>query len=253
MLFNPAFLAGLAPGEAVFVMAHELLHLALNTHERGRGSDPFLVNFAHDYLINDLLAEQLSCPVPAGGLRAPGARHLSLERLPGYLRRHRDQVPARCWQRGQGPAEAVSVMGRALREAGLLPDPDTRPPGDVLGVELELAWFPEEDPKARGRQAEEIREVARQALALEVLLQRGPEVPGRHVSPGTRARTITALIGRGRRSRGRGRGRNRRSRWAWRSCGRNRRPPRGGTCSTAIFRRRCCSSRPTRRWRPWWC
>ena len=36
LLVNPGFAARLKDNELVFVLAHELLHLALRTHDRGR-------------------------------------------------------------------------------------------------------------------------------------------------------------------------------------------------------------------------
>src|SRR3974390_1770343 len=38
LVANPAFAARLSSDDLVFVLAHELLHLALRTHERARGS-----------------------------------------------------------------------------------------------------------------------------------------------------------------------------------------------------------------------
>ena len=55
MLANPGFAARLKDNELVFVLAHELLHLALRTHDRARGSGRLEFNYAHDYIINDIL------------------------------------------------------------------------------------------------------------------------------------------------------------------------------------------------------
>ena len=48
MLVNPAFADRLNGNDLVFVLAHELLHLALRTHDRARGSVPLEFNYAHD-------------------------------------------------------------------------------------------------------------------------------------------------------------------------------------------------------------
>lgn len=56
--------------DAMFVFAHELLHLLFKTHERaGEDDHPRLVNWAHDLVINDYLCRELGLDeVPAGGL-----------------------------------------------------------------------------------------------------------------------------------------------------------------------------------------
>src|SRR5437667_756599 len=69
LLVNPDFVRSLSAGDLLFVLTHELYHLMLRTHQRGEGTDPLDFNFAHDYIINDLLREELQQPtIPAGGL-----------------------------------------------------------------------------------------------------------------------------------------------------------------------------------------
>jgi len=63
---NPA--AGLTEGECRFVMAHELLHVALRHSMRCRGRDPYLWNVACDFVINEWLAEMRIGSVPQVGL-----------------------------------------------------------------------------------------------------------------------------------------------------------------------------------------
>ena len=52
-------------------MAHEMLHLCLESHERGIGTERQLFNYAHDYIINDMLAAELGRRPPRGGLDYP--------------------------------------------------------------------------------------------------------------------------------------------------------------------------------------
>ncbi|PYV23583.1 MAG: peptidase, partial [Acidobacteria bacterium] len=54
--------AGLTEAECRFVMAHELLHVALRHSMRCRGRDPFLWNVACDFVINEWLAEMRTVP-----------------------------------------------------------------------------------------------------------------------------------------------------------------------------------------------
>jgi predicted metal-dependent peptidase len=57
VLIQPDVFARIPVGEAAFVLAHELMHLALDTHGRAGDANRLTVNFAHDYIINDILRE----------------------------------------------------------------------------------------------------------------------------------------------------------------------------------------------------
>ena len=88
LVANPAFVRRLKDNELVFVLAHEMLHLALRTHDRARGADRTEFNYAHDYIINDILRAELGQAVPAGGLDMPGARDRSAEEIVLEMRRN---------------------------------------------------------------------------------------------------------------------------------------------------------------------
>jgi predicted metal-dependent peptidase len=78
LVANPHFVRRLKENELVFVLAHELLHLALRTHDRAKGADRLQFNYAHDYIINDILRTELGfAHIPANGLDMPGARERS--------------------------------------------------------------------------------------------------------------------------------------------------------------------------------
>ncbi|OKL50860.1 vWA domain-containing protein [Buchananella hordeovulneris] len=77
-----------------FVIAHEVLHVALRHMRRCQGRDPYLWNVACDFVINDwLLQMEVGQPPPIGMLHDPELRDLSTEevydRLVGDLRRAR--------------------------------------------------------------------------------------------------------------------------------------------------------------------
>ena len=96
LVANPAFTARLTDNELVFVLAHELLHLALRTHERAKGSGQLEFNYAHDYIINDMLRGALGvATIPAGGLDMPGAREKSAEQIVVEMRRNGDFISSR--------------------------------------------------------------------------------------------------------------------------------------------------------------
>jgi predicted metal-dependent peptidase len=168
LVFNPRFFAGLSLRESTFVMAHELMHLALLTHSRGMGRRKQLVNIAHDYVINDLLRMDLGIEPPAGGLVLDGARDRSLEELVAWL--EREPNPSR--QRWRTGAEAShSAIGEALARAGIR-QPAPRDPlendddwDDVLDVSIERKWFPGARIDELARRAETVRQLAADATA----------------------------------------------------------------------------------------
>ncbi|MFH1463324.1 MAG: VWA-like domain-containing protein [Pseudomonadota bacterium] len=158
IVFEPDWILGLSGSERTFVVAHELLHLALLSHERGQGEDARLFNIAHDFIINDMLEDALGLPPPAGGLRRCGARYSSVEQIVLELKR----APASAWegtvsfgQKGEVGTQAVvdrlqqrparrarsrrdsapssaapGALGEALRAAGLAPEPEPVPEPD---------------------------------------------------------------------------------------------------------------------------
>jgi predicted metal-dependent peptidase len=208
LVVNPDFITGLPPREAAFVMAHELLHLALRTHERGTGSDPLLVNYAHDYIINDMLVHELGIPVPAGGLALEGARQLSVERIVAQLQANPQSQPGSAWaapsagaeEEGEGdepPEDETTELGRifqeAMRKAGLLPPAKPTPPkggkphsrprpgpprpkkwpaGDALRPELEREWYPGTRPQDQEKHTKAVREAAAKSASAGVLMER---------------------------------------------------------------------------------
>ena len=77
---NPA--AGLSESECRFVIAHELLHVALRHTARCRGRDPQLWNVACDYVINEWLVEMRIGSIPRVGLLLdPELKGLSAEAI----------------------------------------------------------------------------------------------------------------------------------------------------------------------------
>ena len=194
LVLNPEFILALAPLDQVFVLAHELLHLALDTHGRGQGSNAQAVNIAHDLIINDILEEALRREPPAGGLRRCGARQMALETLLADLRTR--PLPRDSWQWGgsRRPPPAHGALGQALLErardeiqrgqpappfralAGLhlpasdaqdaKPPPEDGPSLDVLSNTQERQWYPEARPRTIARQRVAIRAAAAKANSL---------------------------------------------------------------------------------------
>jgi predicted metal-dependent peptidase len=163
LVANPDFTARLNDNELVFVLAHELLHLALRTHERAKGSGQLEFNYAHDYIINDMLRAALGvATVPAGGLDMPGAREKSAEQIVVEMRRSGEFMSSRTrvWE-GEATV-AGRVFGPQAAGSGA---PGTNENGDVLGDAREREMFPD-DVADQARRAREIGELGARGLAL---------------------------------------------------------------------------------------
>lgn len=140
LVANPGFTARLKDNELVFVLAHELLHLALRTHDRARGSGRLEFNYAHDYIINDILRSELGfAAIPAGGLDMPGARQRSAEDIVIEMRRNADLMRSRSQVWEGKDATVRQVMGQGQGGAA-----NGETAGDVLADQTEREMFPAE-------------------------------------------------------------------------------------------------------------
>ena len=162
MVANPAFVARLDEADLLFVVAHELLHLALRTHRRAIGADRMQFNVAHDYIINDLLRDALGTTrIPAGGLDMPGARLRSAEEVLLEMRRQArargdgNESPRRMWQ-AAGPGGEGAPGDRPG---------DGDEDGDVLADATEREWFGG-DRGAQRERSRAIEEAAARGLAI---------------------------------------------------------------------------------------
>jgi predicted metal-dependent peptidase len=193
LVANPAFVARLKQNELVFVLAHELLHLALRTHDRARGSGRIEFNYAHDYIINDILRVELGfASIPAGGLDMPGARTRSAEEIVLEMRRNADLMPSRS-RVFEGETVTLrrvigGVPGTGQRREALAPDNEA---GDVLDEARERDMFPAEAADQAVR-ASAIGELAARSLALEKAMG---ALAGRGTDAGAAAHVVSALRG----------------------------------------------------------
>jgi predicted metal-dependent peptidase len=183
---NPEVFLRVPLVDAAFVLAHELLHLALDTHGRQGAADPHLVNVAHDFVINDMLSDEIGRAVPLGGLVRREARTESLEELIVELSKDRKGGRIGVWSQGRGPGQrrrprpGKSPITEALEKAGLVPpEPDQTPEeprlggrsprGDLLTTPQESILEPEVSPEQRQKLREAIRKAAAKALSLAAL------------------------------------------------------------------------------------
>jgi len=180
LLISPSWFGALTLGDAAFVFAHELLHLALRHHQRAAESDDHHdANIVQDWIINDMLCEALEHHVPCGGLYRHGARHRSFEELLLVLNegRRQGEIEACCSWVGDTPVEGrseINPMQAALEQAGLVAQAPrhaerTTPEidgFDLINLEQERALFPEETRHALGERQRLITQLAEQAAAL---------------------------------------------------------------------------------------
>jgi predicted metal-dependent peptidase len=192
MIANPKFAAKLKDNELIFVLAHELMHLALRTHDRARGSHHLEFNYAHDYIINDILRAELGfTTVPAGGLDMPGAREKGAEEIVLELRRNAQSMQSKT-QVFDGQETTVGRMFGGKGEPGKGDGEGQAEAGDVLDEKREREMFPGDAAQQQG-EADKMREAAAKALALAKAI--GAVKGMRGLSGGGQSEVVTALRG----------------------------------------------------------
>ena len=184
LVANPDFTARLSNADLQFVLAHELLHLALRTHDRAVGSGRLEFNYAHDYIINDMLRHAFGITkIPAGGLDMEGARDRSAEEIVLEMRRNAGQPSrSRVWE-GE-----IVVVGDALGRGGRSGKGD---PGDVLDAVREREMFPDE----AADQAERIRAIRDLAAKGMAMAKAIGLMRGRGADAGSQQQNVRALRG----------------------------------------------------------
>lgn len=143
LLINPQFMEHLNVRDLTFVLAHELMHLVLQTHEReGQFVNHELINIAHDFIINDDLMDDFAVDSdrpPANALcwhdyeylisDWKPAREYSLEELVTLLNKTNLHYPRKSWHFNKSysmpPDTSLSggggggSLGSLLKEAGV--------------------------------------------------------------------------------------------------------------------------------------
>ncbi len=79
--FNPEFTAKQNPSQLCGLIAHELLHAALQHLPRRRERDPQLWNIAADIVVNGMVAGDTNYTLPEGGVENATLAHLSVEEI----------------------------------------------------------------------------------------------------------------------------------------------------------------------------
>lgn len=194
VLINPNVFQDLSPQDAAYVLAHELMHLALDTFSReGSHVNPRIINVAHDYIINDLLTQELGRVPPLGGLYQAGMSSRSLEDVvTKILRQHGNAAnKLRGWSPDASQANGGTLgcgkspkrrsdLSRALEDAGLIQrssaeeevessdaDSEDISQGDVIWGEAPQA---QQDTQTQARR-EKVRAAAANVLAVHEIRQ----------------------------------------------------------------------------------
>ena len=190
LVVNPRFAEKLNERELVFVLAHELLHLALRTHDRARGSHHLEFNYAHDYIINDILRHELGFDrVPAGGLDMPGASKRSAEEIVLDMRRNAPIMPSKTAVFGGQDTTIGRMFGPGGRgERG----GEGGEPGDVLDAQHEKEMFPD-GVADQGEHTGRMKDAASHGLAMARAV--GALKGLRGEAPGATTQVVTALRG----------------------------------------------------------
>jgi predicted metal-dependent peptidase len=185
LVANTEFTARLSQNDLIFVLAHELLHLALRTHDRAVGSGRLEFNYAHDYIINDILRHALGVSkVPAGGLDMPGARDRTAEDIVLEMRRRADSTQSRT-QVWDGVIVTVKqALGNGQGQAG-------KDGGDVLDAKLEREMFPA-DAEEQTARTKAMRDLAAKGMAMAAALGL---MRGRGTGAGASSQNVRALRG----------------------------------------------------------
>jgi predicted metal-dependent peptidase len=193
LVVNPAFTERLKENDLIFVLAHELLHLALRTHDRARGSHHLEFNYAHDYIINDILRIELGVEgVPADGLDMPGANKRSAEEIVLEMRRNAADMPSKT-SVFEGQETTIGRVFGPRGRGGAGAEGDQRADaGDVLDTQREKEMFPD-DVAAQAEEAARIKEAASAGLAMARAV--GALRGLRGDAPGAVSQVVTALRG----------------------------------------------------------
>jgi predicted metal-dependent peptidase len=161
LYINPDFFAGLDEAERCFVLAHELMHISLLSHDRGEGSDQELFNIAHDYIINDILKFKMGMKkVPANGLEMADARFMSAEELYFKLKKEKKENPEEFRKQHEPWKTRKADEGKIGSNT------------DVLSDESLELLDPEISDEDKNEKIEEIRKEAQRSQATATLIER---------------------------------------------------------------------------------
>lgn len=110
LFYHAPFVDKLKKDELIFVLAHEVMHNALDHHTRRQNRDPMKWNIAADYAINGELVGTGVGKMPKGGLIDPDFTGLSAEEIYNLLP---DNAGSKRGRGGSDPGSCGSVIDAA--------------------------------------------------------------------------------------------------------------------------------------------
>ena len=81
MMFNPNFVEEVTPGQLMFLIAHEVMHIVFAHAVRRGNRDPETYNIACDAVINEILVSEQVGEFIEGGIRIKGAENETSENI----------------------------------------------------------------------------------------------------------------------------------------------------------------------------
>ena len=211
LAINPDWFENLSLQEATFVLAHELMHLMLLTHDRIGETDIRVVNIAHDLIINADLEKVLNMPTPAMGLTYKAflpqfvwdefKEGMPMEKLVALLEKHSEKGLSFLSAWSAVEARDVGTLGDALQKAlGDNPfDGAQSSVGlDVFTLEKELELYPGEVAPKLKQKATQLSKKIFEAISKQEMHERVSSYMGsirkmQGSDPGRRKYTYEAL------------------------------------------------------------
>lgn len=126
MTVSPSFAARLTDLQLMFVLAHEVCHVAFEHFNRTGTRDRAMFNVACDHAINLILADSFANPaaIPEGTLLEEDHRDLSAEEIYERMRREADDSPGSLAGDLDFEGEKAGPPMRSSRLPGVAPDGD---------------------------------------------------------------------------------------------------------------------------------
>ena len=194
LVFNPDWMSKLSLSDITFIIAHEIMHLALRSHARSSDQNPELFNITHDFIINEMLKKILRRKdVPANGLdwEKEFSGHYkiedkSAEELMKFVKDALSEktldhnVFRKAW--AEEPlttgntdlaAKLLAAMGRSKDNQGLVEQGT-----DILSEDLEKKLFPQLKPGTLSARRKKLKETSQEVLNLKFIFENPPDLSG---------------------------------------------------------------------------
>ncbi len=199
LIYNPDWLEKMSLTDVAFIIAHEIMHLALNTHQRASIIDKELFNITHDFIINELLKETFNLrKTPANGLdwskeykNYYEIKNKSAEELMKFIKDalEKGQLNKRIFRKHWGgdliwvTPEINNTLAEKLKELFPYQNTDNRKnqtvliqhETDVLNEELEKIIFPATSNKQITEKKEKIKQQVGKALSTKLMIEKADD------------------------------------------------------------------------------